>query len=261
MTTPPSLEDTAASDKEPNTPPAPTTNAYDPDDLLLSSKEAFQHRMERLFGYPVPQRMASKLHTFWRRAQEAPITWSTTPEEILPLTYLIHWHNALRLIPGPVILDPCAGHGWILATLADELPSLAAEAVFCNNDINHNLPTHLHFDAASSEEWDHAAPDPVDIIITSCPFEITDAMLPEFVIRAKLFVALHCQSDFIQNGPSYRRSYWAWLQSQGRTAEIRGLPRAKNRNTRRCTWLLIFASAEIKESLWQGLAESCTLFT
>ena len=228
-------------------------------DVLDSSRTRFHKRLEYLFGYPIPIRMATRLHTLWLRAQLEPITFPTMPEEVEPLGPLLNWDQIFKLEPSPVMIDPCAGaDGAILSALADEVPQVATKATLLNNDINTSYPTQLHFDALRPEEW-AVAPTKLDIITASPPFQLLDPFLGEFVLRANLFVCMHCPSDYIANGPAYRRTFWNWYQEAGLTAELRGLPRVKGRNTRRCSWLIIFRTPELKRRIWQASVDCFTL--
>ena len=212
-----------------------------------------------MYGYEVPVRMATRLHTLWLQAMFDPVTHPTVPEEVQPLAALLDWDRLLMLEPHPLIMDPCAGHGSILAALTEELPKLHLHAQLVNNDINTSYNTHLHFDCMAAEDWS-VAPEAVDMFICSPPFQLVDLLLPLLVQKARICVALHVPADYISNGPAYRRKYWSYLQHEGRVAEIRGLCRVKDRPTRRCAWINIFASAELKEALWQSTVENFTLF-
>lgn len=203
--------------------------------------------------------MATKLHTLWLRAQLHPVAFYTEPEEVQPLGALINWERLLKHQPSPVLLDPCAGPtGAILAALAEEVPCLQTRAKLVNNDINTSYPTQLQFDALNPVEWD-IAPTKIDIIIASPPFQLLDPFVGECLHRASLFTCIHCPADYVSNGPVFRRTLWSWLQQQDRTAEIRGLPRAKERNTRRCSWIIIFKSRLLKQQLWQSSIDCFTL--
>lgn len=188
-----------------------------------------------------------------------PLTFATTPEEVQPLSALINWERLLKLQPEPWIMDPCAAEGAILSTLKMELPAVARSAVLLSNDINTGFPTDYHFDIITPDEW-NVLPQHPDLLICSPPFNLLDAILPDLVLRAKICTMCHIPGDYIHNGPAYRRKWWAHLQSQGRTAEIRGLCRVKGRGTRRCSWLCIFATASLKQALWQCRFECFTLF-
>lgn len=215
--------------------------------------------MEHNLGYPVTPRMASRLHTWWLQALSHPITFATQPEEVQPLTLLINWDRIFQYVPSPVIMDPCAGHKSILIALATELPKVAEHGILLSNDINTCYSTDMHFDVIDPEQWSQA-PAHLDVIISSVPWELADAILPDLVLRARLLCAFHLSSDWVANGPPWRRCWIAWLQSQGCFAEIRGLPRVKGRATRRCTWLIIFKSPELKDLLWQAHTDCFTLF-
>jgi hypothetical protein len=205
--------------------------------------------------------MATKLHTLWLRAQLNPVNFQTEPEEVQPLGALINWERLLKYRPSPVFLDPCAGpKGAILAALSEEVPALQKEAHMINNDINTSYPTQLHFDALNPVEWDVAPPN-IDIIVTSPPFQLLDPFLGECLNRANLFTCIHCPADYVSNGPVFRRTLWSWLQQQDLTAAIRGLPRAKDRNTRRCSWIIIFKTPLLNWMLWQSTIDCFTLCT
>lgn len=214
--------------------------------------------MQDAYGYPMPTRMATRLHTLWLQAMFDPVTHPTVPEEVQPLGALLDWDRLLMLEPSPTMMDPCAGNGNILAALAEELPWLEQRGKLINNDINTEYDTHLHFDCMTEEDW-IVAPQDVDVFICSPPFQLIDILLPLLVQRARICVALHVPADYISNGPAYRRMYWSYLQHEGRIAEIRGLCRVKDRPTRRCAWILVFASQELKEALWQSTVDSFTL--
>lgn len=188
-----------------------------------------------------------------------PSTFTTAPEEVQPLSILLNWEAVFSIAPQPTIMDPCAGYGCILNALAAEVPLVAERARLVSNDANASMPTDLHFDMFSEEQWS-TAPDAVHILMGSPPFHLADLALADWVNRAGLFSALHVPGDWVQSGPAYRRAYWAWLQHEGRVAELRGLPRVPYRGTRRCSWLVVFASKELKDLLWQAANECFTWF-
>lgn len=229
------------------------------EDEFEASRKWFKDRMEHNLGYPVTLRSASRLHTWWRRALVEPVTFVTQPEEVQPLTRLIDWPEVFHAYPRLLIMDPCAGKRSILLAIAAELPMAVEYATFISNDINPSYDTDMHFDVMDPMQW-ASAPSDLDIIVSSVPWELADAILPDLVLRARLFCAFHVSSDWIANGPLWRRCWIAWLQNEGVLAEIRGLPRVKGRGTRRCTWLIIFASPEIKNMFWQPTLDCFTLF-
>ena len=208
----------------------------------------------------MPKRLASRLHTEWLRATEDPLTFATTFEEVQPLSTLINWDAVCNIISSPVIMDPCAGEGAILSALRAEIPKVEERATTISNDINTGFKTDYHFDIINPEDWSVVLPQ-VDVFICSPPFNLLDAILPDLVLRATTCTICHTPGDYLQNGPSYRRKWWAYLQSQGRTAELRGLCRVKGRGTRRCSWLCIFATAQLRDTLWLSRHECFTLFT
>jgi hypothetical protein len=226
---------------------------------LEDSRRWFRERMEYMFGYPVDPRIASRLHSWWLKAMFEPITFATEPEEVQPLTVLLNSDRILRRSSRPVIFDPCAGDNSIFSALSTELPGLAQKAQLISNDINTKYNTDFHFDIIHPDQW-QGGPAVVDIILASVPWELADAMIPDLTHRTKLFSAFHLSSDWVGNGPAWRRNWIAWLQSEGRLAEIRGLPRAKTRATRRCTWVIIFSSQKTKEALWQAGIDCFTWF-
>ena len=195
--------------------------------------------MEYLFGYPVDARIASRLHTWWLKAMFDPVTFATEPEEVQPLSVPINWDRVCGITKNPVVFDPCAGHNSIISALSEELPRLEREANLLSNDINTGhmgYATDFHFDIVDPEQWP-LGPAQVDIILASVPWELADAMVPNLALRARMFGAFRLSSDWVANGPVWRRNWIAWLQNEGRLAEIRRLPRVKSRATRRCTWV------------------------
>ena len=188
-----------------------------------------------------------------------PLTFATTQEEVQPLSALIHWDRLLWMVPRPCIMDPCAAEGAILSTLKQELPAVRSKATLISNDINTGFSTDYHFDIVTPDEW-KVLQHPPDIFVCSPPFNLLDAILPDLVLRARICTLCHIPGDYIHHGPTYRRLWWTHLQSEGRTAEIRGLCRVKGRGTRRCSWLCIFATAAWKHALWQCRHECFTLF-
>jgi hypothetical protein len=223
-------------------------------------KRVFRDWLTWLFGYPVSARMASRLRTYWIRALQNPVTFATTPAEVTPLTTLLDWNQLCLLKPCPVIMDPCAGNLAIAKTLREELPLIAARGCLLNNDVDTSHPTEFHFDCIDPEQW-QVVPWDVDAFVCSPPFDLIDCLWPYLVLKAKIFTALHVPGDYISNGPQWRRSFWAHLQQEGRAVEIRGLPRVKGRGTRRCSWIIVFASPEVKEMFWQAQNDCFTLFT
>jgi len=237
---------------------------YSSDDLYhwpedLADRHAFRRRMEWLLGYPVPSRLASRIHTYWLTALREPVTFPTLAAEVAPLASVVNWEYLLDTVQAPVLFDPCAGEGNILAALASEVPLLEARAPLYNNDVNSAYPADFHFDCLEPSEWATAPAEP-DVLLCSPPFELADPIFGDLAIRAQMFAACHLPGDYISNGPSYRRAWWSWLQSQGRTAELRGLPRAPLRGTRRCSWFFVFASQAVRDSLWAPQHECFTWF-
>jgi hypothetical protein len=221
----------------------------------MMSKVEFWNRLNELFGYEVPIKRSTRLRTYWLRALEDPVTFSTSEAELEPLTVLINWSRVTKLRRYPVLLDPCAGTCAIMSFLKDSIPELQ-QAYIYNNDVNSELPVELSFDCVSAQ-----GPAHIDVIVTSLPFEIIDVIAPELVQRASILTALHVPGDWITNGPKYRRLWHSWLSlEEGRVCEIRGLERVKGRPTRRCSWVIIFATKELKEYLWQATIDCFTLF-
>lgn len=225
----------------------------------LDDRRAFRRRLEWLMGCQVHPRLASRMHTQWRNALRDPVTFATTHAEVAPLAQLVDWSSLLDINPSPVLLDPCTGEGNILASLAEEVPSLGGRALMYGNDVNSAYPADFHFDCLQPEEW-RAAPLDIDVLICSPPFELADPIFSDLALRAGLFAACHLPGDYVSNGPPYRRAWWAWLQSQGRTAELRGLPRVPLRGTRRCSWFFVWRSSELRDRLWASQFECFTLF-
>lgn len=225
----------------------------------LQDRRAFRRRLEWLMGYPVHPRLSSRMHTLWQQALREPITFPTTQAEVTPLSQLVDWPSLFDISPSPVLMDPCAGEGNILASLASEVPDIAIRAWLYCNDVNNAYPADFHFDCLQPEEW-RAAPPELDVLVCSPPFELADIIFGDLAIRARLFAACHLPGDYVSNGPPYRRAWWAWLQSQGRTAELRGLPRVPMRGTRRCSWFMVFASSALRDRLWASQHECFTLF-
>jgi hypothetical protein len=131
------------------------------------NKEQFQKRLSYLYGYPVPQKHATRLRTYYLRALHDPVTFVTMPEEVRPLTVLINWRKLAKLSANPVILDPCAGEGNVLRTIREEIPWLR-NACFYNNDVSPEHHYELNFDCVNPSEW-AAAPSQIDAIICSPP--------------------------------------------------------------------------------------------
>ena len=204
--------------------------------------------------------MASRLRTLWTRALQNPITFPTTPEEVIPLTSMLDWNQLSQLAITPVVMDPCAGNMAINRTLHQELPLLAERAYLMSNDVDVTHPTEFHFDCVNPDEWT-VVPYEVDVFVCSPPFDIIDCIWPYLVMQAEVFTALHVPGDYISNGPPWRRAYWSYLQQEGLAVELRGLPRVKGRGTRRCSWIIVFATTEYKQLFWQAQTDCFTLFT
>lgn len=225
----------------------------------LEDRHAFRNRLEWLMGYPVHPRLASRMHTLWQQALREPVTFPTTPAEVSPLAQLLDWPSLFSLSPSPVLLDPCAGEGNILSSLATEVPEMTGRAILYSNDVNWSYPADFHFDCLQPAEWGQV-PSELDVLVCSPPFELADPIFGDLAMRARLFTACHLPGDYVSNGPPYRRAWWAWLQSQGRTAELRGLPRVPWRGTRRCSWFIVFTSRALRDQLWLSEHECHTLF-
>jgi hypothetical protein len=227
--------------------------------INVYDKAQFHHRLSWLFGYPVSQKRASRLYTHWQEVITDPTTFVTMPAEISPLADYIDWKQLTTWVKNPVIMDPCAGEGTIPLYLKESVPSLVNSAMY-TNDVSPCKLTDFHWDCVSPCSWENL-PSNLDIIITSPPYEINDVIIGDLVLRSNWFTALHVQGDYISNGPSYRRSWYHWLETvEGRAVEIRGLPRIPTRATRRCSWIIVFRTSHIKEVLWKGRNNVVTLF-
>jgi hypothetical protein len=222
------------------------------------TKHEFRQHLQDSFGDHVEPKFASRLRTLWSRAAANPSTFATTHAEVACMLHLINWRKLLSRRRQLVVMDPCCGEGSIVAAFQHELPHVAARSQLLTNDVNPELPAHTHLDVVLADSWAEL-PSAVDVFVTSPPFEIIDCILPPLLERARVLVALHVPGDYISNGPAYRRSWWSKLQKQQRAVEVRGLPRAKGRPTRRCSWLLIFSTPALRHLLWQGAADCVTL--
>lgn len=217
----------------------------------------FATYMMGLFGSKIPERQATRLYRRWLSMNSTLKTYPTAFEEVQHLSDHVSWEHAHNLSWALRILDPCSGTGMITSYLQAELHAVGVPVQIHTNDLGVQTDADTHLDAMLPTTWRHLPR--ADVIVTSPPFELADIIIPKAVEEATLFTAIHIFGDFLTNGPTYRRKWWANLQAQGRTAQIHGLPLVTGRPCRRCIWLLVFATSLAKRRIWLGWDDVITI--
>jgi hypothetical protein len=213
----------------------------------VRTRSELQHQLSSLYPHPIPAGQLSKLYNRWARMCARPVCYPTLEEEVYCLLDTIKWEKLPQRGELATLLDPCAGTGCLLAELWARLQHLRLR--FIGNDLHPAFDATYHLDATLPSSWE-VMPRP-DAIVSSPPYELLDILFPEFIWRARVVAMLHVPGDYISNGPQHRRMLWAHLEREGLTATIEGLPRVAGRPMRRCAWLIIFKSAQLKERLWR----------
>jgi site-specific DNA-cytosine methylase len=168
---------------------------------------------------------------------------ATTLPEVEALLQIVDLSQA------PNVLDPWSGTGGVTDNLR------TAGLHVRSNDINPAHKAHTHEDALQPVFYRRRLREgPVDAIVTSPWFAMLDLALPLAVLTASKVVCAHVPGHYVTDATAPRRAWLAALKDQGRLHFIWGLP--KGEIGRRCMWLLVFATPELRDTLIKP--EYCT---
>lgn len=220
----------AAAAAAPGTPPSQWDLTH-PEGVL----SALQALMPGTWSAGHATKLASQLKAAALRPGLAPLT-PTDPQEVTPLL------ATLDLTQVGSILDPWAGGCTIRQVLA------ASGLAVVDNDLNPSSPALWHADALQPAFYARAAARMrIGAIVTSPWFSTLDLALPLAVAAARMVACVHVPGYFITDAHPNRAAYLRSLMQEGRLHVLWNLP--KGPMGRRCGWLLIFASAKVKQLL------------
>eukprot|EP00877_Chromochloris_zofingiensis_P006429 jgi/Chrzof1/2039/UNPLg00695.t1 len=163
--------------------------------------------------------------------------WVTTDSaEMQPLLCAVDFASCRS------ILDPFSGNG----AVATGLQHLNKHVI--TNDINQHWAADSHADALQPAFYRQHQPQ---IIVSSPWFAVLDIAIPLAVHFASICVCMHVPGHYISNAHCARQQWLRALFIQDRVHVIMGLPRGPS--GRRCAWLIIFASAALKQRMLRPL--------
>ena len=136
--------------------------------------------------------------------------------------------------------DPFAGSGTISQVFG------SAGYTVINNDLNPFWGAATSADALQPGNYLL----PFQIIVTSPPFELLDLAVPLLALRAVIAACVHVPGHWLSNPRAARQAWLSHIASAGRMHVIMGLERGPSH--KRCAWLIIFASARLKQQLMCG---------
>ena len=174
---------------------------------------------------------------------------ATTPGEVQALLRVID----ISLTPN--VLDPWSGTGGVTENLR------AAGVHVTSNDINTQHVADTHEDALQPAFYRRRLREgSVDAIVTSPWFAMLDLALPLAVMAASTMVCAHVPGHYITDATEPRNTWLRKLKASGRLHFVWGLP--KGPMGRRCAWMIVFASAQLRNKLIRPeyCTESCVTF-
>jgi hypothetical protein len=137
-------------------------------------------------------------------------------------------------------LDPFSGAGAIPAFF-----SSMGYTMLQNDDLDPSWSqVHSHADAMQPAFY-HA--NPAQVIVTSPPFGVLDVAAPLLVIAASAVACIHVPGHYITSATKPRQLWFHELCKQGRLHILMGLERGPL--GRKCAFLLVFATADIKNQM------------
>ena len=163
---------------------------------------------------------------------------TTTREEVQALA------DHILLEQLGTIFDPWAGTQGIAKTLL----RLNKGCAIVSNDLDVSQPASFHLNALYPETYRVVSKGTAyKAIITSPWFQWLDLALPLAARFTQTVACIHVPCHYIGDSIAARSSWITELQAQGRIFIIAALPRGPM--GRRCAWLLVFASAQMKQKI------------
>jgi transposase InsO family protein len=161
----------------------------------------------------------------------------TATDEVTPLLSQVDF-SAVR-----VVVEPWCGTGGVTARLQE------CGVMIHTNDRDPQREAQTHLDALQPGTWRQWQVEwgCIDAVVTSPWFTLLDLALPLAMAYAEMVVCCHVPGHFLTDAHPARAAWLARLHRQGRMHVVMGLPRGVM--GRRCLWLLIFASRELKAAM------------
>ena len=157
-------------------------------------------------------------------------------EEIMPLLDILDFTQLGQIV------DPWSGTGTVCKSLATKNISVIT------NDIDESCKADTHLDALHPSYYTLAMRTVgLDAIITSPWFAMLDLAVPLAANAVNSVACVHVPGHYVTDAPQRRADYMVRLMQAGRLLIIFNLP--KGPLGRRCAWLVIFATAAMKEAL------------
>jgi len=217
---------------------------------LASLQTALQQLMPGSWTARHVSQLRNQLDTFYSQPATALPCVTTMPAEIQPLLDSIDFTHMGGII------DPFAGRNSIAAAFRLHLP----HSTIITNDLNPDTDADYHTDALSPSFYYrlHSLTG-VDAIVTSPWFSLLDLAIPLAVSAVRVVACVHVPGHYLTSAHSPRVAFLQHLIGQQRMHIIWNLPRGPT--GRRCAWLLIFASATLRNYFTQHMfphSVSCT---
>lgn len=168
----------------------------------------------------------------------------TLAEEMGPLARVVDFSGCHSF------LDPFSGAGNIAAFFA------AMGYRVLQNDLDPKwVGADLQADALQPAFY---AAHPAQVVVTSPPFDVLDIAAPLAAAAAAAVACLHVPGHYISSATRPRQQWLHELQRQGRLHILMGLDRGPM--GRKCAWLLVFATADIKKQMLRSGAGDMLTF-
>ena len=164
----------------------------------------------------------------------------TLTAEVAPLLELIDFAQL------SAIIDTHSGTG----TIAAEFKKVGLRVVTNDINIQHKAQHHLDTLQPASYKQLRSLYGRRTAFVTSPWFRMLDIVLPLTVLASPQVACMHVPGHYLTDAHPARLQYLRSLLQQGRLVTVMGLPRSVM--GRRCLWLLIFASALVRQRLMKG---------
>jgi len=160
----------------------------------------------------------------------------TVDTELEPLARLVDFSACHSF------LDPFAGSGSIAAFFA----SMGYQVL--QNDLNLSWPVDLHCDALQPAFY---AAHPAQVIVASPPFCVLDIAVPLMSLAASVVACIHVPGHWLSSATKPRQQWLQEMFNRDRLHVILGLERGPM--GRKCAFLLVFATADMKAAMMRAV--------
>jgi hypothetical protein len=210
-----------------------------PEQWDLQTAGGLRTALQLLMPGPWSQPHLTRLANEISRTLQQPHNAARTPTgrgEVEALTAFIDFSQL------GLVLDPWAGTGRVKEVLHPR------GACVLDNDLDASTPAALHADALQPTFYTCISQTrTIDAVVTSPWFTVLDLALPLAVHYTRTLVCMHVPGHYVTDAHPIRASYLQSLMRQDRLHILWNLP--KGPMGRRCGWLIIFATAALRDVL------------